>query len=115
MRPEKTTFLMQHSNTGPHASLKTIEHAVNLGWTVLPHPPYSPDLAPSDFQLFGLMKNGLHGQHFPSTETVTAAVKQWVISNGADFYECSMQDLVLCWQKCIASGGGCVEKILLCS
>ena len=108
--PEKTTFLMQHSNTGPHASLKTIEHAVNLGWTILPHPPYSPDLAPSDFQLFGLMKNGLHGQHFPSTETVTAAVKQWVTSTGTDFYEHSMQDFVHHWQKCIARSDDYAEK-----
>jgi len=48
--------------------LKTVEHIANLGWTVLPHPPYSPDLAPSDFHLFGPMKDGLRGQHFPSNE-----------------------------------------------
>ena len=39
-----------------------------------------------------------------------AVVKQWVISTGADFYEHSMQALVHCWQKCIVSSGGCVEK-----
>jgi hypothetical protein len=27
-----------------------------MGWEVLPHPPYSPDLAPSDYHLFGFVK-----------------------------------------------------------
>ena len=71
VRPEKkTAFLLQHNNARPHTSLKTVEHIVNLGWTVLPHPPYSLDLAPSDFHPFGPMKDGLHGQHFPSNNTV---------------------------------------------
>jgi hypothetical protein len=50
--------------------LKTVEHIANLGWTVLPHPPYSPDLTPSDFHLFGPMKDGLRGQHFPGNDAV---------------------------------------------
>ena len=77
VRPEKMkTFLLQHNNARPHTSLKTMEHTANLGWTALPHPPYSPDLAPSDFRLFELMKGGLRGQHFPSNCAVIAAVKQ---------------------------------------
>ena len=110
VRPEKkTTFLLQHDNSRPHTSLKTVEHIANLGRTVLPHPPYSPDLAPSDFHLFGPQKDGLRG-HFASNNAVVQAVKQWATSAGADFYECSMQALVHCWQKCIANGGDYVEK-----
>jgi len=98
VRPEKkTTLLLQHDNARPHTSLKTVEHTVNLGWTVVPHPPYSPDLAPSDFHLFGPMKDGLRGQHFPSNDAVVRAVKQWATSVGADFYECGMQALVHRW------------------
>jgi len=94
VRPEKkTTFLLQH-DARPHTSLKTVEHIASLGWTVLPHPPYSLDLAPSVFHLFGPMKDGLRGQHFPSNDAVVQAVKQWVTSAGADFYEGSMQALV---------------------
>ena len=55
----------------------------------------------SDFRLFGPMKDG----HFPSNDAITAAVKQWDISTGADFYECGMQSLVCRWWKCIESGG----------
>ncbi|GFO30057.1 histone-lysine N-methyltransferase [Plakobranchus ocellatus] len=31
------------------------------GWKILPHPAYSPDLAPSDFHLFGPLKRHLGG------------------------------------------------------
>jgi len=57
--PEKKTFLLKHDKARPHTNLKTVEHIVNLGWTVVPHPLYSPDLAPSDFHLLRPMKDGL--------------------------------------------------------
>ena len=88
VRPEKkTTFLLQHNNARPHTNLKTVEHIFNLGRTVVPHPPYCPDLAPSDFHLFGPIKDGVRGQHFPSNDAVVRAVKQWATSAGANFYE----------------------------
>lgn len=56
------------------------------------------------------MKDGLRGQHFPRNHSTTAAVKQLVTSTGVGFYKHSMQALVHCGQKCITSGGDCVEK-----
>jgi len=106
VRPEKkTTFLLQHNIARPHTSLKTVEHIISLGWTVITHPPYSPDLAFSDFHLFGPMKDGVRGQHFHSYNAIVRAVKQWATSAGADFYKHSMQALVYRWRKCIANGG----------
>jgi len=64
-----------------------VEHTVNLGWTVVPHPLYSPYLATSGYNLPKPMKDGLCGQHLPSNDAVVPAVKQWATSAGADFYE----------------------------
>ena len=87
-RPEKKhTFCLQHDNARPHTSLRTTECVAKFGWTVLPHPPYSPDLAPSDFHLFGPLKEALRGQRFPDNDAVIDAVKKWTSSAGADFYE----------------------------
>ena len=73
VRPvKKTAFLLQCDTARPHTSLQTLEHIAYPGRTVLSHPLYSPDLTASDFHLFGMMENGLHGQHFP-----TKNVKQW--------------------------------------
>ena len=52
VRPEKNTaFLLKHDNARLHASLKIMEHTVNLGWNILPQSLYSLVLAPSDFHL----------------------------------------------------------------
>ncbi|GFY17905.1 histone-lysine N-methyltransferase SETMAR [Trichonephila clavipes] len=43
--------ILQH-NARPHYERKTLEKINGLGWEVLPHPPYSPDIVPTDFHLF---------------------------------------------------------------
>jgi hypothetical protein len=40
-----------------------------------PYPPYSPDLAPSDFYRFGYVKRCLAGLSFEDADQVLAAVK----------------------------------------
>ena len=53
----KTKGISLHmDNVGPHLVNKRLEE---LGIKRLPHPPYSPDLAPSDFFLFGHLKKFL--------------------------------------------------------
>ncbi|GJQ84756.1 hypothetical protein Trydic_g21157 [Trypoxylus dichotomus] len=41
-----------------------------LKWKVLPHPPYSPDIAPCDYHLFHSMAHGLADQQFRSYEDI---------------------------------------------
>jgi histone-lysine N-methyltransferase SETMAR len=44
----------------------------------VPHPPYSPDLAPPDFWLFGHMKSSLVGQTFEEPEQLLEAITKFV-------------------------------------
>jgi hypothetical protein len=53
--------MLQHYNMEPHISDKTCMALASLGFTVLSHPTYSPDLAPSDYALFDI-KGVLHGK-----------------------------------------------------
>jgi len=50
-------------NARPHVSLHTRQKLVQLGWDVLPHPPYSPDLALSNYHLFRSLQNSLNGKN----------------------------------------------------
>jgi len=46
-----TRVLFLHYNAPPHRALATQKKLVCLGFQGLDHPPYSPDLAPSDYHL----------------------------------------------------------------
>ena len=47
-----------------------------FGWTVLSYPQYSPDLAPSNFYIFGPPKEELKGLHVVDNNAVIVAVKK---------------------------------------
>jgi histone-lysine N-methyltransferase SETMAR len=72
-------------------------------------PPYSPDLAPSDFHLFLHLKKCLADQRFNNDEDVKRAVQKW-LSSPATFYDEGIQKLVSRYDKCLNNGGNCVEK-----
>jgi len=48
----------------PCTNVLTTEVITKFGQTVLMYPPFSPDLSPSDFHLFGPLKDSLSGQHY---------------------------------------------------
>jgi transposase len=52
---QDSVFFLQ-DNARPLTAVLMMATPVKLKWDVLPHPPYSPDLAPSDYNLFGPMK-----------------------------------------------------------
>jgi histone-lysine N-methyltransferase SETMAR len=54
--------LLHHDNGRPHIARESQERIQELQWELLDHPSYSPDLAPSDFYLFGPLKNHLGGK-----------------------------------------------------
>ena len=102
--------LLQHDNARPRTSRRTMEMITTFGWTVLPHPPYSPDLAPSDFCLFGSVKDGIRGTHFPDDESFVKAAKEWLKGAGVEFYRRGIEALVPRWRKAVTNDGDYVEK-----
>lgn len=80
------------------------------GFEILPHPPYSPDLAPSDFHLFPTMKSYLKGKHFPDDETLISEVTTWLLEQPVDFYKRGVYSCIKRWEKCVSLGGTYVEK-----
>jgi len=81
-----------------------------FGWTVLTHPPYSPDLAPSDFHLFGPLKHTLHGTRFEDDESVIRAVRMWLHEQETSWYREGVHALVSQWRETVDIDGDYVEK-----
>ena len=60
-----------HQDTArPYVSLMTRQKLLQLGWEVLIHLPYSPDIAPLDFHLFRTLQNSLSRKNSNSWKTV---------------------------------------------
>jgi transposase len=71
--------------------------------TVLPQPPYSPDLAPADFFLFPKLKSTLKGRRFESIEAIkTNSLMHLRSIPKTAFQEC-FRTLKKRWQRCIQS------------
>jgi hypothetical protein len=70
--------LLQHENERLHTCLKAQQTITQFGWSVLTHPPYSPDVTSSDIQLFGALKDAVYGGKYKTINDVICAVKTWL-------------------------------------
>jgi histone-lysine N-methyltransferase SETMAR len=64
---------MLHDNGRPHTAAATRDLIATFGWKQFDHPPYSPDLAPSDFHVFLKLKTFLGGRRFHGDNEVKEA------------------------------------------
>jgi histone-lysine N-methyltransferase SETMAR len=58
-----------------------------LGWEILPHPPYSPDLAKSDCHLFRSLSNNLRGVSFNNGAELQNCLDNFFTAKPADFFK----------------------------
>lgn len=103
--------LLQQDNARPHTSQATMAAISDLGFELVPHPPYSPDLAPSDFWLFGQMKEPLRGHQYSSVQALASAINQWVRGTPREFFAAGIEKLPERWQKCVNLQGTYIEKM----
>lgn len=108
-RPEWETrhegLIFHHDNARPHIEKSVKNYLENSGWEVLPHPPYSPDLAPSDYHLFRSMQNALTGIRFTSVEEIKNWLDNWLASKTEKFFWDGIHKLPERWEKVILSDG----------
>ncbi|GFV72699.1 mariner Mos1 transposase [Trichonephila clavipes] len=75
---KKKKVLFHQVNAQCHKSMKSMAKLHELSFELLPHPTYSPDLAPSDFFLFSDLKRMLAGQKFHADEDVITETKSYL-------------------------------------
>ena len=72
-----------------------------MGIKTVPHPPYSPDLAPCNFWLFP----NLRGCRFETIEEMKEAVTKVIDTLTQKNFHVALQKLLEQYNKCIAAGG----------
>lgn len=72
---QKRPELVKHYNARPQTSLVTRQKFLELNWDALPHPPYSPDIAPSEYHLFRPLQYSSAEKTFTSGNNVNTRPK----------------------------------------
>ncbi|GFV61026.1 histone-lysine N-methyltransferase SETMAR [Trichonephila clavipes] len=97
--------VFHQDNAIPHTNLVTRRKLLQLECDTMPHPPYSSDLAPSDYYLFRSLQNFLDGKTFPSNEEVRNHLDQFFARKDQKFYERGIMLLPERWQNELDQNG----------
>ncbi|KAG8237140.1 hypothetical protein J437_LFUL011188 [Ladona fulva] len=93
----------------PHTALALVL-LDSFGWDVLNHPSNSPDLVPSDYNLFTSLMAHMGGIKFSINEQVQKEVLKWGKGLAGEFFEGGIKKIVPRLTTCIEWDGDYVEK-----
>ena len=81
----------------------------SYGWDVLPHPPYSPDMSPPDYDLFPKLKETLRGIRFNDLDSLQEEVAIQIRAINSGCLATGVRDLPRRWTKVIQQRGCYIE------
>ncbi|CAG8595225.1 24693_t:CDS:2 [Gigaspora margarita] len=111
-RQSTRDIMLHHDNASSHMADIVTKYLKRERITLLPHPLYSPDLAPCDFFLFPKLKQELAGRHFEQIENLARAMNSIINSIPNQVYEKCFQDWQNWLKRCIEVGGGYFEGMM---
>ena len=72
-----------------------------VGWHLLDHPPYSPDISPSDYFLFSNLKRWLRGRQFADFSELTYEIERFFDEKPDEWYFEGISSLSYRWRRVI--------------
>ncbi|XP_022822885.1 histone-lysine N-methyltransferase SETMAR-like [Spodoptera litura] len=106
----KKKVLFHQDNARVHTCAVSMGKIDELGYELLPHPAYSPDLAPCDYFLFPNLKKWLGGKRFASNDEVISQTNAYFKDLDKTYFSEGIKKLEKRWAKCIELKGDYVEK-----
>jgi hypothetical protein len=92
-----------------HTSVLTQQFLAKYKMAVIPHPPYSPDLAPCDLFLFPKIKLKLKGRRFDTFEESQAESPRVLDTLTEKDFQEAFQKWRRRWDRCLHAGGNYFE------
>ena len=105
-RPElfaNNSWILHHENAPAHTALSVREFLATKQITVLEHPAYSPDLAPSDFFIFPKIKEILKGRHFDDIDDIRSNTMAALKAIPKHQFQNCFEGWTRRWHPCVAS------------
>ncbi|UYV69538.1 hypothetical protein LAZ67_6003924 [Cordylochernes scorpioides] len=105
-RPERwqnNDWILHVDNARPHTAHVVLQFLSKNSTTQIPHPPYSPDLAPNDFFLYPKLKMKLKGRKFDNVDMIQAESK-------ATLRNPSKSDFISCFDNWKKDGTGVLRQ-----
>jgi len=104
-RPERQRTILLHDNARPHTARQTHLKLLDLCWEVLPHPPYSPDLAPSDYHLFVALDRHMGGKQYANQDDLKTDLANFFVAQPPEFYWNGIHSLHKRWREVVEANG----------
>jgi len=102
------SWVLHHDNAPAHSSFLVRNFLAKNEMTVVPQPPYSPDLVPADFFLFPELKSTLKGRRFNTFDEIQKnSTKEFAILKEA--FQKTIRSWQKRWERCVASEGNYFE------
>ena len=111
-RPQYTKgrWKLHRDNARPHTAKVVTEFLEERKIEIVPHPPYSPDLAPCDFHLYPTLKKNIKGRRFDSAQAALDAVQGILKRMSEEGFQGVYEKWQERWLKCIKLGGEYIER-----
>jgi len=103
--------LILHDKARPTLGKDVRELLDGYSWEVLPHPPYSPEMSPPDFDLFPKLKINICRVRFSTLEDLSASITRRVRQLSCSRDLTGVMDLPKCWDAVIRQKGDYIEGL----
>lgn len=108
-KKKKKLVYLHFDNAPSHSSNLVNQYLTSSPFTLLPHPPYSPDLSPCDFAINGALKTSLEGCSFVSEDELLSAIENFFTQKPSQYYENIFNGWIRRCQQCIDAHGDYFE------
>ena len=102
---KKNNIVFHHDNAKPYVEERVIESIEEKGWDLLPHPPYSPTEAATDYHVNRSLKNWMSNKVYEDLDELVDDVKAWIASKNPDFFARGIDMLPGKWEAVLEVDG----------
>ena len=97
----RNNVIFHRDNARPHVAKSVAKKLSEFNWEILPHSPYSPDTATSDYHLFRSLQHFLVGKKFENIDILKNSSENYFKEKQENFYRDGIMALSEKWEDVV--------------